>query len=102
MKTKDESQLGGDMKSWAIVIVFSLGVLGWGLANFLFIRDRPREWDFGALRDVPGQSIYSVDRTPAGTHAALQLPALPEAVPWKPGVSGKSVPATPVKKAKDP
>lgn len=86
---ENDEQHGGSLKSWAIVILFSLVILGWGLANFLLIRDRPREWDFGALRDAPGQSIYSVGETPKTTNAAPQIPALPEAVPWKPGVSGK-------------
>jgi hypothetical protein len=88
MNEHDE-QHGSGLKSWAIVILFSLVILGWGLAMFLLIKDRPREWDFGALRDVPGQSIYSVDKTPMTTNAAAQIPALPEAVPWQPGVSGK-------------
>jgi hypothetical protein len=89
---ENDEQHGGALKSWAIVILFSLVILGWGLAMFLLIRDRPREWDFGALRDVPGQSIYSVDKTPTTTNADLQIPTLPESVPWKPGVSGKRAP----------
>jgi hypothetical protein len=94
-------QHGGSLKSWAIVILFSLVILGWGLANFLLIRERPREWDFGALRDVPGQSIYSVDKTPTTTNAALQIPALPEAIPWKPGVSGTRAPVAPETRTKN-
>ena len=82
-------QRGGGLKSWTIVILFSLVILGWGLAMFFLIKDRPREWDFGALPDVPGQSIYSVDKTPTTTNAPQQIQALPEAIPWKPGVSGK-------------
>ena len=64
---------------WLIVILICAGIIVWGAANFLLVRDRPRAWDFGALPDVPGQSIYSVETRPPASDSARQLPRLPEA-----------------------
>ena len=83
MNANNKSKNVGSFKSWMIVILFSLVILAWGGVTFLLIKDRPREWDFGALQDVPGQSIYSTDKPPpVPSDSARQLPILPEGKPW--------------------
>ena len=84
MNANNESKNVSGFKSWMIVVLFSAVILAWGGVTFLLVKDRPREWDFGALRDVPGQSIYSTDKTPpAPSDSARQIPILPEGKPWK-------------------
>lgn len=68
---------------WAVLLAVCLAMLAWGLAIFLFVPAVPeaqRRWDFGALPDVPGESIYSTS-TPQPASAPAQLPPLPEADP---------------------
>ncbi len=73
-------------RGWAILILLAAAIVGWGLANYFLVPDVPRQWDFGALRDVPAQSIYSTSRPAAPPVAPRQMPALPEAnTPGKPG-----------------
>ncbi len=69
--------------SWAIIVGFSAIIVAWGLAQFRLIPDAPREFDYGALKDVPGQSQYSVEPAPPGTSVPRQLQTLPEAMPVK-------------------
>jgi len=68
--------------SWALVIVLTACVVSWCMFLMMMVEDRPREWDFGALPDVPAQSIYS---TQPGIppfdpkNPPQQMPKLPEA-----------------------
>src|SRR3990172_2553923 len=86
MKDSEESFELGAGWSWAILILFCLAILGWGFLNFALIQDRPRAWDFGALQDTPGQSIYSTEEPAGGQAPVRQMPPLPEANPQ--GASG--------------
>jgi hypothetical protein len=69
------------------VVALSAAVLSWGMVLHAIVRDEPRQWDFGALPDVPGQSVYSTATPPAGGptgpagKAPLQMAPLPEARP---------------------
>ena len=95
MAQKEENIGSGSDASWYEVPYRSLGRAGAWLVTLLltalvlamsllhhFIMDQPRQWDFGAVPDVPGQSIYSSfsasEERPTFTH---QLAPLPEAVP---------------------
>jgi hypothetical protein len=83
MDTNDKSKNVSGFKGWTIVILFSAVILAWGLATFILVKDRPREWDFGALKDVPGQSIYSTDKAPPmPSDSARQITILPEGKTW--------------------
>jgi hypothetical protein len=79
MRQYEENRTIGRGGSWAILIAFCLAIIGWGLANYCLIHDRPREWDTGARPETPGASIYSTSQ-PAPTLApAPQFAPLPEA-----------------------
>jgi hypothetical protein len=48
------------LRGWIIVSAIALGFVIYGLFAFFVIGDnQPPDWDFGAVRDVPGESIYS-------------------------------------------
>ncbi len=48
------------LRGWIIVSAIALAFVIYGLFAFFVIGDnQPPDWDFGAVRDVPGESIYS-------------------------------------------
>lgn len=76
--------------SWLLLALLTLGVVSWCMFLMMMVMDTPREWDFGAFQDVPGQSVYSTQPsaprfTPKHWQrfdpklVPLQMPRLPEA-----------------------
>ncbi len=65
--------------AWVILIVVCLAILGWGLLNYALVPDAPRQWNSGALEDVPAGSVYSNAAVPATQPAPAQVQRLPEA-----------------------
>ena len=46
------------LRGWIIVSAIALAFVIYGLFAFFVIGDnQPPDWDFGAVRDVPGESI---------------------------------------------
>ena len=66
---------------WAILLGVCVALILWGLLNYTVIKDRVRTWDFGALPDLPSQSVYSSATPPKGRHPPRQIAPLPEAQP---------------------
>jgi|WetSurMetagenome_2_1015567.scaffolds.fasta_scaffold626391_2 hypothetical protein len=55
--------LGG----WTFVIGLAILFLLYGLFVFFSIGDKgPADWDFGAIEDIPGKSVYSTSPEPSG------------------------------------
>ena len=51
------------LRSWIIVIAIAVVFVVWGLFIFFTLGDKgPPPWDFGVIRDVPGESPYSTER----------------------------------------
>jgi len=51
---------GSNLKGWLFVVGLGLLFVCWGLFLFFTIGDKgPPSWDFGLVRDVPGESPYS-------------------------------------------
>jgi hypothetical protein len=47
-------------QGWLIVCGIAAAFVLYGLFAFFFIGDRqPTDWDFGAVEDIPGESVYS-------------------------------------------
>jgi hypothetical protein len=99
MERYEENKAIGAFWGWAFVFLLTAGVIGWCMFLMMAVEDPPREWDFGALPEVPAQSIYSTLkpppanftfplrlRTPPSATKDLpeQIPPLPEGIPWKP------------------
>lgn len=63
------------LSSWLLIGVLCAGILVWGFANYRYIQDAPRQWNFGQLPDAPGESIYS--SSPPSKALVKQLPTVP-------------------------
>ena len=86
MERYEQFKESNTLVSWLLVAALTAAVLSWGMGLHALVRDAPREWDFGALPDVPGQSVYSTATPPQTTPAPRQMAPLPEARPvGKPG-----------------
>ncbi len=47
-------------RGWIIVLAIALIFVIYGLFAYFIIGDnQPPDWDFGAVKDVPGESVYS-------------------------------------------
>ncbi len=46
--------------SWGVVVAIAISFLAWGLFVYWSVGQKwPPEWDFGAVEDVPGVSVYA-------------------------------------------
>jgi hypothetical protein len=51
------------LRSWLIIAIISILFICWGVFIFLAIGDKGSPaWDFGVVKDIPGESIYSTER----------------------------------------
>jgi len=65
MFTPDENQKigNGPFKTLILVSVLAVSFLVWGFLLFYTVGDKgPPPWDFGVVRDIPGESAYSTQR----------------------------------------
>lgn len=65
-----------------IVLSLALLVLVKDLFTFLVVGDQPRDWDYGTLPMIPGESPISVQPLPPGA-----APPQTELPPTRPGVA---------------
>ena len=79
-----EEKIIPDFWSWVILILLSLGLMGWGVLVYYFVHDGPREWDYRNLPDVPGESAYRTQLPSEKLQTPRQMPKLPGARPLKP------------------
>jgi len=50
------------IKTWLIVFLMVVGILGYGIVVYVTIGDKgPPEWNYGAISDVPGESPFSTE-----------------------------------------
>jgi len=62
---------GGNISTWLAALTLAALFLFWGLFIFFSVGVKwPPAWDFGALPDVPGQSIYSTHPVQPGQSGA--------------------------------
>jgi hypothetical protein len=76
---------------WILIVLLGLSLIVWGLLAYRLVRDRPREWDFGALPDVPAESAASSVEPAGGAPVPRQLEPLPRSSP----AGGRSAPPAP-------
>ena len=98
---EEERQGTHALRGWIIVSAIALAFVIYGLFAFFVIGDnQPPDWDFGAVKDTPGESVYSTypyrDRTeePEQQHINQKPPnagAPSEQIPPVP-LSGKPKP----------
>ena len=66
------------VQGWIVVLAICAALIAWGLAHWLLVRDGVRAWDFGVLRDAPGESPASTEIP--GAAVPRQIAPLPGAV----------------------
>jgi hypothetical protein len=50
-------------RGWFIVIAMAVLFLLWGFFVFFSVGDKgPPSWDFGVIKDIPGESRYSTEQ----------------------------------------
>ena len=48
---------------WIVVVAMAVVFILWGLFIFFAVGDKgPPSWDFGVIKDIPGESSYSTER----------------------------------------
>ena len=48
---------------WIIVVAIAILFVLWGLFIFFAVGDKgPPAWDFGVIKDIPGESPYSTEK----------------------------------------
>ena len=69
------------VRGWIIVAGIAVLFVIYGLFAFFVIGDnQPADWDFGAVKDTPGESVYSTypyrdsTETPEGQHVKQRPP----------------------------
>jgi hypothetical protein len=63
---RNEGKAG--LRSWALVCGLALAFLLYGFFMFVIVGDKgPPGWDFTAVEDIPGKSVYSTFPEPGGT-----------------------------------
>jgi hypothetical protein len=69
--TEDQDQYRTPLwRGWIIVLAIAAVFVIYGLFAFFVIGDnQPPDWDFGAVKDVPGESVYSTYPYRSGTEA---------------------------------
>jgi len=60
---KDSNPDRGLIGSLVFIFVLAASFLAWGFLLFHTIGDKgPPSWEFGIVRDIPGESVYSTHR----------------------------------------
>jgi flagellar basal body-associated protein FliL len=58
-----ESKERSNRIGWIFVIAMAVVFILWGLFIFFTVGDKgPPSWDFGVIKDIPGESSYSTER----------------------------------------
>jgi len=61
------------LRSWGIILALAFLFICWGLFSFFMVGDKgPPSWDFGVVRDIPGESPYSTQRDHEGKDSEPQ------------------------------
>jgi len=56
-----------NFRDWVIIFVLAVSFACWGLFIFFAVGDKgPPSWNFGAVRDIPGESPYSTQQMGKG------------------------------------
>ncbi len=95
---EEDRSAAGARWGWVIAVGIALGLIAWGLAHYAFVRDAPREWNFGELEDTPARSAYSTTQPSMSPPPPRQLPVPPKAAkkpPTAPPAPGDQEGGTP-------
>ncbi len=74
----EEYRSGGPMWGWVIVIILAFLTLSWGMVTHMAVPEVVRQWDFGAVPDAPGESVFSTVPPPRVREAPPQIELPPD------------------------
>jgi hypothetical protein len=50
-------------RAWILVVAMAFLFLAWGIFIFFMVGDKGNPgWNFGVVKDTPGESVYSTER----------------------------------------
>jgi hypothetical protein len=81
MKKHEEYGRISKRTGWIFIIMFTALIITWCMLIMVIVHGRPRQWDFGGIKDTPSESIYSTDAKPGIADVPVQISPLPEASP---------------------
>ena len=77
-KEYEEQTLISTLASWAILIIFPVIILTWGMFVEMLVDTQPAHWDFGVLPDTPSVSQYSTALPPSDVNVPYQIKRIPD------------------------
>ena len=83
----EEYKLLPQFWGWVILLAWSVSLIVWALWLHAIIPDTERQWSYGALPQVPAESIYSTVPAPREAEPRQQMEPLPGARPLEPARS---------------
>lgn len=81
MRQYEESHELSARWGWLLIVVLCLALLGWGLVNYVAVRNAPRQWDYGAVPEAPASSEFTTSEPAPLTTKQRQVERLPNARP---------------------
>ncbi len=52
----------GTALTWAIILLMTFSLLGWGMLSHHLVGHKHTVWQLGDLPDAPGESIYAIEQ----------------------------------------
>lgn len=71
--------------AWAILIGLSLLLVTTGIFVHRMVPDPPREWDYGAMETIPGESVYASLTPDPGQVSPAETDKIPKQIAPLPG-----------------
>jgi uncharacterized iron-regulated membrane protein len=69
---------------WVLMLLLCLSLIGWALFNYSRVKDRQRQWDYGAVPEAPAGSVFTTSQPAAGPTVQQQIEPLPNKQPLPP------------------
>ena len=62
-RTASDQEKRMTLRTWMVILAMAFLFLAWGFFIFFAVGDKgPAPWNFGTVKDVPGESPYSTER----------------------------------------
>ena len=61
MKDYEEKTSFNNKWGWVSLFLLSFFVFGWAMVLMFTVKDVPRKWDYGSVKDAPAENIYTTN-----------------------------------------
>jgi hypothetical protein len=62
---------------WLLIFLLSATIISWGMLLMFVIPQTPRQWYFGAEKQIPAESVYSSSRATQEVNVPRQVEQVP-------------------------